>query len=52
MKSLLEVEFLLAIRLHLSPWDLNFMDYHEVKYLAGRYTQYVAEKNQDAQLRR
>lgn len=50
MKNVLETEFVLAIKLNVDTWTLNFKDFSEVKYLSNRYAKYVAELEQKRQL--
>jgi len=44
MKELLELEFVLALKLHLSPLHLNEMDCAEVKNLHDELVKYLSEK--------
>ena len=44
LKSLLSTAFVLARELHISPLDLEQMDFQEVKYYNDELTRYLQEK--------
>jgi len=41
---MLKVAFILALRLHISPADLDNMDYAEVKYLHDELARFLSGK--------
>jgi hypothetical protein len=42
-----KVEFLLAYKLHISPIELDSMDFYRIEYLLKEYEDYVNKENEE-----